>query len=54
MGKRYLIIWHGPEDEDFLVCTDWFDAADLIKQQNLKGFPVTIYKWEYSSNARAS
>jgi hypothetical protein len=26
---------------------DWYDFADWVKQQNLKGIEITIIEWKY-------
>lgn len=30
-----------------LIFDDWFDFADYVKQENLRGKSVTITHWEY-------
>lgn len=33
--------------QNMLIFTDWYDFADYVKQENLRGRTVTICKWEY-------
>lgn len=33
--------------QNMLICRDWYQLADYIKQENLAGRSVTIVNWEY-------
>lgn len=39
----------GIHDKQILnkMFTDWYDFADYMKQENLKGKPVIVIEWEY-------
>lgn len=48
MSKKIKIrVWHFATQGVFEEYNDWYDLADFIKQENLAGRSVTVYRWEY-------
>jgi hypothetical protein len=50
MSKRPppICVWylrHGETKHQ--ICSDWYDFADWLKQEELAGRTVTFLRWEY-------
>jgi hypothetical protein len=48
MGRCIRVTFHGGGAPNWCqIFADWYDFADYVKQENLKGYVVHIFQWDY-------